>query len=229
MALLRKVRKRGQFLGRTGVEMEIIVENTSVKIDLPKEGAPLKQVINEVEDYLLSVGRIPTARTIDGLVFDQEMLDAELEKVLKGKERLEFGVVNVVDFVIENLSNVEPANEELLKRLSSYADQIYRNQGSEQSDELVSELTHFFEFWLKMRGLLPSYFAQVQVGDRSLSGIFDDLKAVLEEVLAAMQDDDFVLAADLIQYEVVPAIEGVQKGIPELKRVLKEAEEREDT
>ncbi|MCB1136817.1 MAG: hypothetical protein KDK78_11155, partial [Chlamydiia bacterium] len=137
--------------------------------------------------------------------------------------RLEFGEIPVVKFVASNLDGVEDANHGLLKSLRSFADQIYRNQSAGDSDTLVSELSQFFNFWLKLRGLLPQYFAEVVTEGQSLDALFDALRSVLEEALSAMEDKDFVLAADLIQYEVVPAVEKVHGAIPKLQAALRAA------
>ncbi|MCB1136296.1 MAG: hypothetical protein KDK78_08520, partial [Chlamydiia bacterium] len=69
--------------------MEIIVEDARVEIDLTRQGVKLAEVVDEVEQYLLSVGRVPTALSIDGHALTQEELESRQQDVLSGRERLD--------------------------------------------------------------------------------------------------------------------------------------------
>lgn len=204
--------------------MDVIIGEAQAKIDLPEEGVTLEQLVNEVESYLFSLGLIPNTLNIDGEELTQEGLESRLGEALSGEETLRFGVIKIIQFVLENLEGVEPANESLLKNIRAFAEQVYSNEQTSDSEELTTELTHFFDFWLKMRGLLPEHFSSLEVEGKSLDEVLDGMHHLLKEVMEAMEGGDFVLAADLLQYEIVPSVEQVSEGIPLLRTAILEKE-----
>ena len=197
--------------------MQIIVDNTKVDIKLPERDVPLQQVIDEVETFLLGVGKVPVGLTIDGKALTQEELETRQKELLKGSETIEFGVITIFAFLQNNLDGAAQANEELLKSISAFAEEIHTTEKSVDGSQLVLELNHFFDFWLRLKGFLPDEFAALDFDGKSFQQLFDGLRALFEEAVAAMEENDFVLAGDLLQYEVVPAIESVHRAIPSLK------------
>jgi len=76
-------------------KMQIIIEGESVEWKLPRENILLKEVIEEAETFLLTLGKVPIALTIDGHILSQEELDEREKKPVTGEETLEFGVMGV--------------------------------------------------------------------------------------------------------------------------------------
>ena len=71
-----------------------------------------------------------------------------------------------------------------------------------------------------MSRLLPEQFEQIDFDGKTFQQQFDGLRSFFEEIVSAMEEHDFVLATDLLQYEVVPAIETIDNGIPKLREQL---------
>ena len=202
--------------------MLIVVDDASVDLELPRDNVKLGEVIQEVEDYLFSVGRVPISLAINDQPLSQEEMESRLEDLLKGEEALRFSSVTVAEFVMDNIKAVSGANQELLKLVKSFAEDLHSAQRTASPETLVQELNHFFDFWLRLNGMLPEVFDKVTFGERSLSELFEDIRKVLGETVQAMEDQDFVMAADLLRYEILPAIEAVDKGIPDLLTALEE-------
>lgn len=198
--------------------MQIIIEGHQVDLQLPRENVLLREVIREVEDFLFSLGKLPNALRLDGEDLSQEELDRLLDRPLCGEETLEFGVETVIDFVVSNLKGAKVANQELCKLIQGFADGIHDPNVVEIGGRLGEELSHFFDFWLRLSQLIPEQFSSLTIGEEglSISDCLDSLRSHLEQSLGAMEDNDFVLAADLLQYEVLPLIEGVDEVIPSL-------------
>ena len=104
------------------------------------------------------------------------------------------------------------------------SEEIHSTEKTIDQQHLVTELNNFFDFWLKLSRLLPEQFQQMDFDGKNFQQCFDGLRTLLEEVVTAMEGHDFVLAADLLQYEVISAIETIQSRIPELKVQLGEVE-----
>lgn len=205
--------------------MQIIVEGQSIDIDLPRENVELREVVEEVETFLLSVGKVPVALNIDGHELSQTELEAREKDPLSGNEVIHFGVKTVFDFVLEHVEGASQANQELLKHIPIFAEEIHQTEKTVDPVNLINEINHFFDFWYRMQQLLPHFFQEVHFSDKTLQEILDSIRQVLQEAKDAMERDDFVLAGDLLTYEVVPLIENVDGGLPFLIERIKVAQE----
>jgi len=197
--------------------MQIIVEGKKINIDLPRENVELKEVIQEVETFLYSVGKIPCTLIIDGKTLTQEDLDQRECEVLSGKEILEIGVKGIFEFVSESLDGAKNANKELVKQLQHFIDQLRKDQANKANATILDEINHFFDFWLKLHGLIPDQFSGLNFGSRTAIQLFEEFRTLLGEAVASMEKSDNVYAADLMEYEIKPMIEVVDRVIPTLK------------
>jgi hypothetical protein len=207
--------------------MKIVVEDEILELELPRENVRLGQVIEEVEDFLFTVGKVPQALSIDSTVLSQEDLQARVEQVLSGTETLEFGVISVPKFILGNVEGAMGANEEFVKNIEIFAEEIHSAEKSVSPDAVIQEMTQFFDFWIRIQNLVPIAFTDFSAGGKTIQQTLDAFRALLGEIVSAMEDKDFVLAADLLQYEVAPLVKGIGEGLPQLRSNL-EAMERGD-
>lgn len=197
--------------------MQIIIQEHKLEWDVSERDLTFQAVIEEVEAFLLTVGLVPTALTIDGHVLSQEELEEREKKKVKGDEVMEFGVVKVSEFVIENLEGASKANEGLVSDITTFADELYVTTKTVDPKEVIENLRNFFFFWVRMYQLLPHVFEGVKFEGRDFEGAVEQMQEVFKEIVEAMEEEDCVLAADLLQYEVVPLIEMIDRAIPYLK------------
>ena len=202
--------------------MKIIIEKKEVALDLPEKQVTMNQVIDEVETFLMEVGKVPTSLSLNGSDWTQEDLETRIEEVLKDEDTLEFGVQSIFEFIEANLDGAATANGELMRDITTFAKEIHTSEKTIAPDTLVEEISHFFEFWWRLRGLLPDEFKALKFAEKDFDTTMGDLQKLFEEIVEGMQNQDFVLAADLLQYEVMPSIEAIDKTIPTLKNTLQE-------
>lgn len=213
--------------------MKIIAEENEIEMDLPRENVCLKDVVEEVEDFLLSIGRVPTALSIDGAALSQDELDSRLDSEMSGEEVLEFGTITLEKFVVESLEGASDANRELVNQLQRFAEELQSPEGAPNSTRIVADLNQFFDFWIRLYQLVPLVFETVTFDGKNLMDYLNGLRSLLEEVIGALESADVVLAMDLLRYEVCPAIEAVDAGIPQaveaVGRIARESEKTEAT
>lgn len=207
--------------------MEIIVEDTKVDIDLPDREVTLKDVVDEVEEFLLSVGRIPNALNINGKELSQEEMDERMGELMQGSEVITFGCVRVFDFLLENLEGAKLANQQLVGKVKTFAEEIHEAEKTVEGEHLVLEFNNFFDFWVKFERLLPDDVNTLKFDDKPFSDFFEGVKSLLEEVVSALEASDLVLAADLLQYEIVPSVEKIDQVIPDLQEKIKIRHEKD--
>ena len=205
--------------------MEIIIEDNKVDFQLPDREVYLKDIVDEVETFLLSVGKVPTSLSINGQELEQEELEKRLPDRLSGDEELKFGVTRVIEFVADNLQGAIKANAELLKILSTFADEIYSPDKTVKAQDLIVELNQFFQFWHRIHGLVPQEINRFKFDGKTFDVCFEEMTKSLEEVVHAMEAKDFVLAADLLQYEFSPGLEAIQEQLPKIIQELRSPEQ----
>jgi hypothetical protein len=208
--------------------VKIIVEQSEIELDLPERETTLQQVVEEVEDFLLTVGKVPIGLTIGDEELSQEEFEERLKMDLSGDERLTFQVEGVFCYLIGHLDGAIGANEELRKKIAEFASSIQQDDRAEVDGKtLVMELNHFFDFWFKMGRLVPEDVAALDFKGKEYGQLFEELGNLFREIVEAMEEQDFVLASDLLQYEVIPAVEAIDQVVPALKERLQQREEKD--
>ncbi|MCH1430199.1 MAG: hypothetical protein GWP59_00460 [Chlamydiales bacterium] len=202
--------------------MEIIIDDIHVDLDLPKEDVSLQTVVEETEDYLFSVGKVAVSLTYNGKKITESELDQLLKRSAQKSDKLQFSVLSINDYVLNHLEAVVPANENLKQRLLTFSEQILSASKPTERQELVAEFTQFFDFWLNFQKLFPEETSKVKFGTHSFEDYFASLQKMLKEIVEAMEKNDFVLAADLIQYEVVTMLDELSPTVEKLKQLVSE-------
>lgn len=197
--------------------MQVIIEGTAVDIDLPERDVTLRELVDEVEAFLWTVGKVPVGISIDSESLSQSDLEGRMGEQLQGSESVEFEVEGVLEFLRANMEGAQGANQRLLEDLKLFASEIHDANKSVDSAALVTELQEFFQFWIQMGNLLREQFTGLDLRGKDVHTFLNDMRDLLEEAVAGLEDDDLVLASDLIEYEIVPMIEVLDGIIPELK------------
>lgn len=206
--------------------MKIIVEEKEIELELPRKNVTLLQVIDEVELFLFEVGKVPVALAFNGENLTQEQLEELQPQVLSGSEVLNFGVMSILDYLQQHLIGIREANQLLLQDMKAFACQIKEGSPSE-GNKLVDGLRHFFEFWGKFCRMCPEGVQGIQANSRTLPATLHALQGLMEEVLKAMENSDFVLASDLLQFEVMPAIASIDSIVPLVQEKMIQIGKRE--
>lgn len=197
--------------------MQIIIEEHNLEWDLGDKEVTLQQVVDEVETFLFSVGKVPVGLAIDGHSLTQEELESWQEKPIGKKQVIEFEVSDLSEFLIDNLSGANEANAELISSINTFADELYASTKSVDPKEVVENIRNFFFFWTRLHRLVPKVFESVEFDGKNFQQWSDDLQDIFKEIVGAMEDEDCVLAADLLQYEIIPAIEAIDASVEPLK------------
>lgn len=201
--------------------MRIFVEKTPVELALSQKGITLKHLMESVEAHLFQDGKVPTHLTINGHALTQEEFETRQSELLTGEEIIHFGAITLVEFLAHSLSSAAEANQELISLMTRYAESVYSSLQTSDRQILMNELPHFFQFWQRLSVLLPEELEEMTCDQRPFHFLFEHLQDLHEEVIAAMDACEDVLAADILQYEMVPALESMHRSIPELMEKVK--------
>lgn len=208
--------------------MQIIIEDACLTWDLEGKNLLLQQVVDEVEEFLFTVGRVPVGLIIDGHSLTQEELEEQQEEKIKGDEVFEFEVIGVTEFVLQNMEGADEANNKLIENIKTFANELYCSSKTIDPREVIEEIKHFYFFWIRLQNLIPEAFKGVDFGGKEFSEIIVEIQKIFKEIVDAMEEEDCVLVADLLQYEVVPFIETISQSISMLKENISKQTTKKD-
>jgi hypothetical protein len=201
--------------------MRIFVEKIPVELALIQKGMTLKQLMESMETHLFQEGKVPTTLSINDHVLNQEEFEKRQFEKLQGNEILHMGAVTLIEFLANSLTNATEANQNLISLISRYAESVYTSTQVEDSQHVMNEFQHFFQFWQRLSALLPEELEELMCEQRPFHFLFEHLQDLHGEVVAAMDASEDVLAADILQYEMTPALESMHQSIPDLMEKVK--------
>jgi hypothetical protein len=203
--------------------MKIIIEGKEADFEI-KETSKVswQQVVGEAETFLLSVGKVPIGLSINGKEYSQEEFQKIEENLLKGDEVIEFQTTSLGDFLLSTLDGIGTANKDLVTRLKAFSKDLSAKSASPESMKIFDELNSFFGFWVKLHALMPKPLHQIPFSEGSLKDFLSKLHDVIKDIVESMDKDDFVLASDLMSYELIPAIQTIDEVIPRLSEALRD-------
>lgn len=198
--------------------MQIIIDGVKVDLELPKREVTLKHVINEVEDFLIKVGKLPVGLKFNGQELSQKELDAKESCVLTGREILDFAVRDGIDFLIDNVDGVISGAKAFRERIWRFSCSLQQGKPTAEPHVILKELNDFFEFWVHLSQLVPDVIQATKIHATTFTECFKSINSLLKEAVAAMQKQDNALAGDLMCYEVIPRIDSLQNALPEIRK-----------
>lgn len=197
--------------------MQIIIEDKSIEWDLKNPDLLLVDIIEDVETFLLTINRVAVGLAINGEPLSQEDLDRRQRESIEGIESLEFETLGLSKFIQQNLDGAGSANELLIGRINAFAGELYSMLKTINPESVIEDIRDFYFFWLRLYQITPAIFTDVDFGGKNFPTLFQDLQNLFKEIVEAMEEEDCVLAADLLQYEIIPVIESVGHAIEALK------------
>lgn len=116
---------------------------------------------------------------------------------------------------LESIQNTEQALDEYLERFipgaSDVADQLYGGLTLE-NQPLFAQLLEGFHWIVKSMQFDRELYAMADhhVSPNFLTSTLSSLEKLLQEIIQAVENNDFTGVSDLLQYEVVPALQQFQ-------------------
>jgi len=194
-------------------DMEVVIDGQTRK--LPMEmGLPFEQVMQEVKKTMVDPGISITRVKLNGEDITgsswERFADTTVEKI----KILELETGDVKKLAVETLDSLREFTDSLVDELKRAAEQFRLGNEMEGGDvfsraldgiQLVNHTTAMVERNLE----IESRYSQGN-GD-SMSHQFGNMEAIIEDMFASQTDRDWVLLADLIEYELIPHFAKRQK------------------
>jgi len=185
-------------------------------------GGNLEEILSEIMN-----AHLPVDRTITEVKIDGETYSETAPRDAAGVSRESIGRLDVLTVplkrVAEVLLQVAPAHLETLKDGAlEVADELRIGDEAEANGRyllFLEALQDFFHFLGQATGVLATSLAHLEAEGLSASEKLRSLTSVLTDMVARQEDQDWILLADLLEYELAPILEDWKTILGRVKTV----------
>jgi len=188
--------------------MKIIIDNKNVQIDL--------QGITNLEDALVRIMNesIPEDRTIsevslDGKTYSEGYPHQAMEVLLDTIGEIKIRTLALQD-IVSNIGEKGPAIiEGIVKGIEKSADMFRISDEAEANEyymNVIDTLKNFFEFIESMKSSFNLDFSSVYFRENTIEHQLNQMSNIMDEIIRNQEEADWILTADLLEYELVPLI-----------------------
>ena len=168
----------------------------------------LDHVMEMVSDTLPN-GYVVTEILLNGRALDKNWNETASKTYLLDDDKLAFKVEEAALIAIEILKETKEYLIELLVSFDGIAKGFRVNEEEEANAKFVTGIDHLQDY-LKALGdataLLGKPLESIIVNDVLFSQYVNELAAILDTVIKTQNQKDWIMLADVIEYEMIPAL-----------------------
>jgi len=189
---------------------------------LDEEFRTVGDVFERVDEWIAKKGRCVVGITIDGKQIGSEQLGEITLRPADTFDRFEFVTQSTSDLVESLVGELESKIEEvggLVRELAMHFQGDVETPPLDMLAKMVEVWRSILERIVSAAGLLQIDLGALEVPGTGLAGDHHDrVTDTLNKLVSAVEHSDFVLVADLLQYEVAPGVEREAAVLAALRR-----------
>ena len=157
-------------------------------------------------------GKVIRTIVINGTQYDDLMLDADKSKAFKlgDADEIKIATMNQLELLNGSLNAAITFLKEFKAGIVKTTDEIrWGNSAGAFKDfsAYLSGLTMFIQIMEKISQFLKIDYNNLVYDGKSVQSYFNDLEKILASVLSTQVEQDYVLLADIVEFELKPNIE----------------------
>jgi hypothetical protein len=207
--------------------MQVRVDQTEETMDFPTS-LSLGEIIDQISSQRIPENRVITQIRING----QDLLEDEngLYPDIPGREieslELQTGLSREMAFrglldAKDYLKRLNPGIEKTAQLL-----RVGEEAAAHETYGQCMEGTNWFIQVLEgVRQVLGLDYGKIRFNKSSVHAHIDNLEKIIREMLRAQSDEDWVMLADLLEYELQPILEEWKEILPTIEKAAKTPEE----
>ncbi len=195
--------------------MQVIVDGKPLDGEL--DGANLHEMLRDLMQRHLGDARTIKELSINGEIYQQDNQGAPEEIAREGIESLVVETVSsqeIADFFLQNAG----ATLETLQEAARSVAELFRMDDERQANEKYRQLLETLGLFLKMLQLsqqvLDLDFEAVSAGQLSANQRLERLQGLIGDMLKAQENQDWLLLADVLNYDLVGELKAWAELVP---------------
>lgn len=186
--------------------MEIFIDG--MKVDANIENTDnLDAIIREVENFIKDTGKIIISINIDG----KPLENIEIETI-KGIKKIEFKTQIPQILLLESFQEMNNYIYKLKDGISNIVNLLASEQEQEAFNMIV-QLTNGLE-WINNVFASVKEISNIDFEEVEFDEMIESFQNILESIVDSIEDKDYVLLSDILEYELSEIIEKIEKNLP---------------
>lgn len=210
-------------------KMEIVIDGKAREIET--EGiSTFKDLMEHIQSDVVKHPSIITRVIVNEEELDEGQEIGLGEFPISDILKMSIHTADKLDLAHEALTDAQDYLPVLSEALEKAAGRIRAGEireGLQEASQALEVISAFGEVLEGIRGAFRIDFSMVRIDDLSLLDKLNQLNKYAQEVLDAVQKEDWTLFADLIEYELSPLLYEWMAVIPEIIKLLPEREREE--
>lgn len=201
---------------------QIFIDGQERRLDLT-DTRTLGDIFSRIAKVVEDAGRLMATAALDGSTLAEEETRERMELPADSVSRIEVGTMSREDLAIDTLDTMAEylcrLNPELrrIAGLWRVGNDIQANEAFVHCVEGLRWFRHSIDL---SRQVLPKDFERITDGGRPLYALEEQFDRTVDDMLSAQSEADWILMADLVEYELNPHLE-VWKG--EINKITTES------
>lgn len=177
-----------------------------------------QDLLDDLETHRISKGKAISTVCFDGVEVPNFKKSEILIRALNTIGQIKIDIVNMQDIIQQAIRDVEGFKITIESSMIDIAE-IFRRQQINEANPKLSELFQALKMFISLlKGLELSLQGQeAQAAVDSVDNQVVELEPVLQAVIDAQNQNDWILLADIVEFELLAAISGFEKTIQALK------------
>ncbi len=200
--------------------MEVLVDGKALSGEFIGEN--LLELLQVISDTYLGDDLAIRELLINGDPYEENVHGAPENVTLGGIRRLEIETISSRELALGFLESYQPVLDTLAQATEKVAE-LFRvgdeQQANEEYLQFLEALELLLESMQRVSNALNLDMANVTHQDVSARDRLDRLSELTGEMLAAQEEDDWILLADLLQYDLKPEFEAWSQLMDQMRRM----------
>ncbi|RZD14053.1 MAG: hypothetical protein EVJ47_07405 [Candidatus Acidulodesulfobacterium ferriphilum] len=201
--------------------MDIIIDGNKIDFDPSNVENIYDFLTNDIKKFI-SKGTVIKEIFLDDKNYDDLMIDDEKAKSFKlsNPGKFKINTMTSQELVAQSLDSVDAYFSDLLKNIGKVADLLRAGSDREGFTDFAADLKGigaFVQIMDKIALFLNIDYSMHKYKEKSVKDYFDDTEKLLSNILETQKTLDYVMLADLIDFEMEPLIKIWKEVILSLK------------
>ncbi len=204
--------------------MKVYLDNQQIEVDVNKFNN-LEDLIYEVMSKFIPGDRLLVEVKVNDVTFSErwpgEAKIVPLDKIVK----LDFLTVPIEEAASKMLDDL-PAQIDMIHKGLLEAAELYRVADEQEANlhfvKMLATLRDFVSFITQLRKANIINWDKLNIDGMEIETHYEKLNKLIDEMLDVQEDEDWILLADLIEYELNPIMIKWKEFLEQANRHLKE-------
>jgi len=188
--------------------MEILVDQKKVEFD-GSQVCNLEEMLVKIMSEHIHSGNVIASVKVNGIAYSEKNPHDAANVLLKEIQSLEIDTMTLEEiawhFLIKGGEQLNLLIEHV-KRVSELFRIADENEANEQYAHLLESLRLFMKMVSEVRGILNIEFSAISYQDEPIEIRIQRLSDLLGQMIQVQEGEDWVMLADLLEYELTPLL-----------------------